>query len=967
MKYLLQSFPLLKFTIAQDTKIKSHETAGCSSIQHNQPIVKVRFHFLSAVFMLSSFLLTSIVSFAQTTELWGTNFRGGDDNLGRVLKVNAAGVVSQAYGFRSSYPGNAGSLVKPLAYNGHLFILSAIGGKFNGGVITKYNPVTNISETVVNFNTATGFNPSGCNLLIYNNKFYGLTTAGGANNEGTIYEFDPATNVFTKKFDMTTALGKPGNSRFEVFNNKFYTCTSSGGANGFGTLMEYDPLTNTCVKKLDLTNDGTIGRGCTGGLTLLNGKLYGSMRFIDNVSGCIFEYDPVTNIYTKKIILDQSTTVRDFTGRFVADGGVLYASCNQGAGQFGQGAIVEYNPTNNVLTTKIQFDFSTGAGSFGDLLLFNGKYYGINTVGGANSGGGFFEWDPIVNSITQRKPMGGSLGNYPQGSFEILNNKLYATCNEGQISFAYKSTMVEWDVPANTVTRKFIFGSGNGEFINTKLLYHNGKVYGTTPKGGSFENGVLFSIDVNTGAYTQLHQFEAVDFNGTGISPLSVFNNKLYGVTFRGGASATGSGYIFEWDIVTATFTKKINLNSTSGNRIVGQMYLHTNDNFYGITQLGGSNSTGTIFRYNPSTNVYTVLTIAPQSATGGFVAAGSLLYVPTKAGGNGYGSVYAFNIATSTGVPVASYNASIGSAEGEFTLYNGLLYGSNSDGSNFNGNILAFNTSTNNFTIAKTFSAAFPFGASNLGNGSNGMLTVYNNELYGSTIGGGLNSFGTTFKYNPATNILTKLEDHQEISGSAITNSNGFITVQTNAVLPVKFSYFDAINYMETSAVIKWGTAQEINSYQYEIEQSDDAILFEKIGTVSAAGNTSSNMAYTFVDNNPTMGINYYRIKQLDVDGEFVYTPVKKLVFGKISSATMKVYPNPTNGLLTIETLGLPNNKLCQVSISNALGTVIQKSLLAINTGNKLQLNLLNLPKGIYFVQLVVDTEIFTEKIILE
>lgn len=901
---------------------------------------------------------------AQTTELWGTNFIGGDDSQGRVVKVTSADVVSQAHGFPSAYPGKGESFLKPLNYNGFLYLLSSTGGKFDRGVFTKYDPTTNISTRLFDFDRIKGSDPYGCNLLVYNNKFYGMTTSGGANNMGTIYEFDPVTNIFTKKYDFTSTIGQPYVSRFELANSKFYSCTGGGGANNFGTLFEYDPATNICTKKLDLSNDGGIGRGNLTGMTLFNGKLYGSMGFINNNDGCIFEYDPVTNIYVKKIIL-ASTSLRNFCGKFILNGSVFYASCNQGDGQLGQGAIVEYNPTSNTLTTKIQFVFGTGAGSFGSLILHNGKYYGTNTIGGTNSSGAFFEWDPILNSISNRKYAGAGLGNSPSSGFEIFNNKLYTTCREGDLSLNYRSTLVEWDVATNNITRKFIFGTGDGEMVRTKLLYHDSKVYGTTTRGGTNFNGIIFSKDVNTGAYNQLYQFPNTSVLTSGIvyNPLSVYNNKIYGVANIGGASQSGVGYIFEWDIATAVFTKKLDLSAATGFKVFGQLYLHTDNNFYGISQSGGTNSTGTIFKWNPTTNIYTTIIVAPQGATGGFVASGNLLYVPTLSGGGGFGSVYAFNIATSTGLSVANYNSNLGTAVGEFTSLNGILYTGTTNGSNLSGNILAFNPTTNNLSIAKILSPSFPFGIANLGSGSNGMLAAYNNELYGFCLQGGLYNTGSIFKFNPTLNVFKKLEDHDGVNAQA---GNGFIAVQTILALPVKLTYFTAAKHTNTSALIKWQTAHEQNAESFEVQSSTDGVNFKKIGTVTANGNTTTVNNYSFLDYDPKE-INYYRLKQIDIDGKYMYTPIRLLNFTFLKNEQLKVYPNPTKGIVTIVGLNNATNLKIIVNITNSVGILVKQYKFSTTSNNSPLIDLSYLSKGIYFVQFVTNNLNSTQRVILQ
>jgi hypothetical protein len=184
---------------------------------------------------------------------------------------------------------------------------------------------------------------------------------------------------------------------------------------------------------------------------------------------------------------------------------------------------------------------------------------------------------------------------------------------------------------------------------------------------------------------------------------------------------------------------------------------------------------------------------------------------------------------------------------------------------------------------------------------------------------------------------------------------------------LPVSFLYFVAKKNTATSSLLQWETIQEINTNKYDVEQSNDAIVFKKIGSVIAAGNTSTNTTYTFIDNNPTTGINYYRLKQIDNDGRFIYTPTRQIVFDKLNAGTVKYYPNPTNGILTIELADINRNEIRIVNVSNTVGAIINQLRIAANAGSKMQIDLSRYAKGVYFIQVKTATINSTERIILK
>src|SRR6185369_16673339 len=105
------------------------------------------------------------------------------------------------------------------------------GGTSGAGVLFEYDPATNGFVKKIDFTFANGANPVGCLILNSNAKYYGMTGAGGTSGSGVLFEYDPATNVYTKKFDFngTVSEDQPGGSLTEGGNGKFYATTITGG------------------------------------------------------------------------------------------------------------------------------------------------------------------------------------------------------------------------------------------------------------------------------------------------------------------------------------------------------------------------------------------------------------------------------------------------------------------------------------------------------------------------------------------------------------------------------------------------------------------------------------------------------------------------------------------------------------------------------------------------------------------
>ena len=92
----------------------------------------------------------------------------------------------------------------------------------------------------------------------------------------------------------------------------------------------------------------------------------------------------------------------------------------------------------------------------------------------------------------------------------------------------------------------------------------------------------------------------------------------------------------------------------------------------------------------------------------------------------------------------------------------------------------------------------------------------------------------------------------------------------------------------------ISWTTASETNNAYFTVERSGDGKDFNEIGVLPGAGNSRSERQYSFTDEQPTNGINYYRIRQTDFDGQYSYSPVESVRFSIASADIEFISPNP-------------------------------------------------------------------------
>jgi len=154
-------------------------------------------------------------------------------------------------------------------------------------------------------------------------------------------------------------------------------------------------------------------------------------------------------------------------------------------------------------------------------------------------------------------------------------------------------------------------------------------------------------------------------------------------------------------------------------------------------------------------------------------------------------------------------------------------------------------------------------------------------------------------FGGSPITSIIIRLENAAGVIADPdiqILAVGSFSFIQST--LPVKLTRFNAYRSGQDIR-LDWTTVQEFNSASFNIERSDGSGTWETIGTVSAAGNSTSERNYSYTDRNPQRTLLFYRLKQADIDGQFKYSSVVRISSTPI--ADMQVYPNPFHTSLTV------------------------------------------------------------------
>jgi hypothetical protein len=182
--------------------------------------------------------------------------------------------------------------------------------------------------------------------------------------------------------------------------------------------------------------------------------------------------------------------------------------------------------------------------------------------------------------------------------------------------------------------------------------------------------------------------------------------------------------------------------------------------------------------------------------------------------------------------------------------------------------------------------------------------------------------------------------------------NNGGF---DKSSPLPVKLLDL-TVQKVNNNVLVKWKTGSEANVDRYEIEVARgnadlQAGNFAKIGDVVSLGSNTSGNNYSFTDTEPEkFGPRYYRLKIINQDGSFTYSPIRSVVFN--DAVLWQVYPNPSNGIFNL-VFQMNNNEEFKASIIDAKGSTLKHYKM---NGNgflqKLNIDLTMMASGVYLLQ---------------
>ena len=367
-------------------------------------------------------------------------------------------------------------------------------------------------KTRYSFSAAYGTSPNQ-GLLLLGNTLYGTSSGGGSHDYGTVFSVNTDGSGFSSlhSFDLNHG-GRPVGSLINV-GPTLYGIAAFGGDNGGGVLFALNTNGSSYSNVFNFVlNVPSTGEGPLDGVILSGDTFYGMTEFGGSVDhGALYSLMTnganITDIHSFSTPSGQNFNM-NYDGLFpmtklVLSGGTLYGTA-EGGGNFARGTVFAVEPAN--------------PNSFRVLHHFTAVDSGTQTnIDGASP---FANVIISGNTLFGTAAFGGTMGN----------GAIYAVNTDGTgFTNLYNFT-----------------GTNDGSSPHGGLLLSGNTLYGTTPSGGAFTNGTLFSIHTDGTGFTNLYSFTGGSDGASPNGDLILSGNILYGTASGGGS---GSGTIFSFTL----------------------------------------------------------------------------------------------------------------------------------------------------------------------------------------------------------------------------------------------------------------------------------------------------------------------------------------------------------------------------------------------------------------------------------
>lgn len=250
--------------------------------------------------------------------------------------------------------------------------------------------------------------------------------------------------------------------------------------------------------------------------------------------------------------------------------------------------------------------------------------------------------------------------------------------------------------------------------------------------------------------------------------------------------------------------------------------------------------------------------------------------------------------------------------------------------------------------------------------NVSDATVSVLENKSDGTSI-----SFATSVEFatgnQPRSVSIADFDNDGRPDIATGNYSDNTVTILKNQMmgaLPLKLLSFTSAT--KTNQIeLYWQTDTELNVSRFSIEHSNDGLTFDDIGKKNSLNLYNSINKYNFQDHNPSQGVNYYRLKIVDIDGKFVYSKILQVEYNSsFSLIPLIVFPNPANKYIIVK--HPESSSKSELRIIDLKGSIIK--IQSINKSiTQTEVDTKDLAPGIYQIQWLGNKEMMTKKFIVK
>lgn len=193
-----------------------------------------------------------------------------------------------------------------------------------------------------------------------------------------------------------------------------------------------------------------------------------------------------------------------------------------------------------------------------------------------------------------------------------------------------------------------------------------------------------------------------------------------------------------------------------------------------------------------------------------------------------------------------------------------------------------------------------------------------------------------------------------------------GITMLDGHSNLPVEFLSFQAKEAGKGAVNLSWETAMELNNAGFEIQYSSDAINYESAGFVEGVGTTDEVQAYNFQIDDLRQGTYTFRLKQIDYDGKFDYS--SRVEFTVNLDDVSNIFPNPASSIAKV-LIAVEDRQQVSVDVFNLAGQQISREFEGtLNAGadNQIEIKAASLTPGTYLVKITGETFSQTQKLLI-